>query len=262
MIQNEGVPNPDFIEGVYNYCDRWCERCPLTRRCLSYAMMEKRKLNDPALLDLHNPEFWEKLRETFQETKEECLRTVAEHGIALKDLEDPKLIEEVRKHEEKLDRLARKHDSLLQKARAYLSFVSEILERDEDRTDAQDGSITEEPPPEGQAAIVEAFEIISYYHAFIYVKLSRAVHSRAEEEIEKDQYMRELSSDADGSAKVVLIAIDRSWLAWGSLLHHLEEGDGVIFKALTVLTELRDMTEQTFPGARGFVRPGFDEQSG
>ena len=29
--------NPDLISGIYNYCDRWCERCPLTSRCLVYA---------------------------------------------------------------------------------------------------------------------------------------------------------------------------------------------------------------------------------
>jgi len=27
-----------FIPGVYNYCDRWCERCPFASRCRVYAM--------------------------------------------------------------------------------------------------------------------------------------------------------------------------------------------------------------------------------
>lgn len=26
-----------FIVGVFNYCDRWCERCPLSRRCRLFA---------------------------------------------------------------------------------------------------------------------------------------------------------------------------------------------------------------------------------
>jgi hypothetical protein len=26
-----------FIPGVYNYCDRWCERCPFTGRCRVFA---------------------------------------------------------------------------------------------------------------------------------------------------------------------------------------------------------------------------------
>ena len=30
--------NPDFIPGIYNYCDRWCERCAFTARCMNFAM--------------------------------------------------------------------------------------------------------------------------------------------------------------------------------------------------------------------------------
>lgn len=30
--------DPRFIPGIYNYCDRWCERCPLSNRCLTYAI--------------------------------------------------------------------------------------------------------------------------------------------------------------------------------------------------------------------------------
>ena len=27
------VQNPNLIPGIYNYCDRWCERCAFTQRC-------------------------------------------------------------------------------------------------------------------------------------------------------------------------------------------------------------------------------------
>src|SRR6266481_3050097 len=30
--------NSEFISGVYNYCDRWCERCPFTSRCAVYEI--------------------------------------------------------------------------------------------------------------------------------------------------------------------------------------------------------------------------------
>lgn len=30
--------NPRFISGMYTYCDRWCERCPMTHNCLTYAI--------------------------------------------------------------------------------------------------------------------------------------------------------------------------------------------------------------------------------
>ena len=52
--------NPDLISGIYNYCDRWCERCPLTSRCLVYATEQE----DNELFenhDLRNEAFWQKL---------------------------------------------------------------------------------------------------------------------------------------------------------------------------------------------------------
>ena len=38
--------DPRFISGIHNYCDRWCERCPLTSRCLGYAV-EQQDAGDP-----------------------------------------------------------------------------------------------------------------------------------------------------------------------------------------------------------------------
>jgi len=31
----------DFISGIYNYCDRWCERCAFTHRCRVYATQKQ-----------------------------------------------------------------------------------------------------------------------------------------------------------------------------------------------------------------------------
>ncbi len=54
-----------FIPGIYNYCDQWCERCPLTWRCLNYAMSEEAERSDAA-----NKLFWHKLDEVFETTAE------------------------------------------------------------------------------------------------------------------------------------------------------------------------------------------------
>jgi hypothetical protein len=56
-----------------------------------------------------------------------------------------------------------------------------------------------------------------------------------------------------------LIAIDRSIAAWGRLNSLLPEKAGGIMPILAHLEALRRRTEQTFPNARDFIRPGFDE---
>jgi len=40
----------EFIPGIYNYCDRWCERCPQTSHCLNFAMSEE-EFADPEARD-------------------------------------------------------------------------------------------------------------------------------------------------------------------------------------------------------------------
>ena len=61
----ELVVNPRFISGIYNYCDRWCERCALSHRCLSYAMERAEDGSDPGARDLSNQKFWDKLHRQF-----------------------------------------------------------------------------------------------------------------------------------------------------------------------------------------------------
>ena len=38
-----------FIPGIFNYCDRWCERCPQTARCRLFAMDQENVREHPEL---------------------------------------------------------------------------------------------------------------------------------------------------------------------------------------------------------------------
>ena len=37
MIDNFDGDEQNFISGIHNYCDRWCERCEFTARCRVFA---------------------------------------------------------------------------------------------------------------------------------------------------------------------------------------------------------------------------------
>ncbi len=54
--------NKDLISGIYNYCDRWCERCAFTSRCMNFAMSRK-YTDDPEASDITNEKFWQNLSE-------------------------------------------------------------------------------------------------------------------------------------------------------------------------------------------------------
>jgi hypothetical protein len=89
------------------------------------------------------------------------------------------------------------------------------------------------------------------------VKLSRAIGSRATEELETGEEMKSFPRDSDGSAKIALIATDRSIAAWASLRTAVGgEGGDEILDLLAQLAAIRRETEKLLPQAR--VRaPGF-----
>src|SRR4029453_13286853 len=87
----ELASNPDLISGIYNYCDRWCERCPLTSRCLVYAT-EQDDGDSSLAQDRSNDAFWRKLGSIFQETRDMIAEWAREAGIDLSkayDEDDP-----------------------------------------------------------------------------------------------------------------------------------------------------------------------------
>ena len=105
-------------------------------------------------------------------------------------------------------------------------------------------------------AIRDAVAVIQWYLHFIAVKLRRALQSQLAEAEDRDE--DDSPKDSDGSAKVALIAIDRSIGAWGVLLRHFPAEETPILEQLARLDRLRRAVEQQFPAARHFVRPGFD----
>ena len=108
-----------------------------------------------------------------------------------------------------------------------------------------------------EAEVLEdALEVIQWHQHQIYVKISRALLSKMEEKREAPD---EFPKDSDGSAKVALIAMDRSIAAWGRMLEYFPEREDDLLKILVHLERLRRKTEQVFLNARAFVRPGFDE---
>ena len=74
-----------FIPGIYNYCDRWCERCPQTAHCLNLALSEE-EFADPETRDIKNEAFWKKLSEAFSDALDLLREAAEECGIVRKGL--------------------------------------------------------------------------------------------------------------------------------------------------------------------------------
>ncbi|MGZ3493260.1 MAG: hypothetical protein ACXWM6_01005 [Thermodesulfobacteriota bacterium] len=233
-----------FISGIYNYCDRWCERCPQTSRCLNFATSEE-EFSDPEERDIRNEKFWKKLSGVFEETLELLKESAKEWGIDLETLDDKEELDDI-----KAERAAVKNHLLSRAAERYRERVEDwFKEREtlffETAAAAREGVNLE-----------EAIEVIRWYQYFICAKVMRAIHGKSEEEEEGPD---EFPSDSDGSAKIALIAIDRSIGAWAVIQNYLTDEDQEVIDLISFLDRLRQAMEETFPKARSFIRPGFDE---
>jgi hypothetical protein len=233
--------DPRFISGIYNYCDRWCERCDFTSRCLTYEQLpESSKSDDPAAHDFDNAKFWEEMIGILKETREMIEEFAAERGIDLKSVEAEAAIEE---HKER--RKSAREKKLTRMAERYAHMAREWLNREDG--DMQEAARFDE-------ALQDALEVIRWYQFMPAVKIARGF-MRNEPGVEEAP----IQNDSNGSVKVALIAIDRSIAVWGRLSLLLPDKAGGIIPILSHLETLRRHTEQAFPHARDFIRPGFDE---
>lgn len=183
-------------------------------------MEKERDDGDPASRDLANGKFWNKLQETFQETIQMVREDAKARGI---DLDDPMLRAEVIAQERAERRLAAKNRPLARAGMAYIKAVDQWMDGAKSLLAAKVEELKTQARLEIGNPVAEVqrlsnfTDIIGWYQHFIYVKLCRAIDSRASEELEADEAQRKYPRDSDGTAKIALIAMDRSISAWAGL---------------------------------------------
>ena len=217
-----------FIVGVFNYCDRWCERCPLTGRCRVFAAeaeMDFENANGP----LTEPRAVRERRRLFaqvaeihaqaEELPEEALPKPGHQvGHLPADMEpspgvDPGLAANAVDIRKKLHKLEMS------------------------------------PVPSVRLAI----ETIKYFSLYVPMKMVRTLAQVARAGPGDQQ------SDANGSGKAALLGLDRMERSWQSLVdtHHVSASVAAPF--LAEIARMQRNLHRAVPNARAFVRPGLDE---
>ncbi len=249
--------NPDLIPGIFNYCDRWCERCRFTDRCLTFVL-KKEHFGDIADRDEMNEVFWEKLAQMLEFTLTMIKEDAENQGIDLDSRTDDEETEQNLLAEKSVVHI------ISHIAKVYADRVDDWLEYNvydfpENEDEPEANSILKLVRPEEAENIDDIdniVEVIRWYQHQIYVKLKRAVSDNLKDEsMELDDFPK----DSDGSAKVALIGIDRSISAWGKMMEYFQDDKTGIIKQIALLENLRKRVESVFPDARAFIRPGFDE---
>ena len=244
--------DPQYIPGIYNYCDRWCERCQFTSRCLNHSLEEEQNCKLESI-DEANKKFWYSIENSFELAISLIEDLAQQEGVDLESIE----IDEDNEIDNKVD-------ILTHRAMNYANMVDKWFEKNQNTIDNElikqkkrsQLKLIHPHNTEISLSLKEAIEVINYYQYAITVKLSRAVKSR---DNEAKIGLEDISQDSDGSAKIALIEIDRSINAWSELLKYFQAEPRDILKIINYLKQIREIAEQEFPNARSFIRPGFDE---
>lgn len=263
----EKLREAGFVPGIYNFCDKWCEKCTLKSKCMSYVVGKKmeEKLGKTLEESLYTKQeaTWVYLKNIFDTTYEILHELAEERGINMEDIYAAEDMEkgfwpgegEDALQEVECSKLGESVSQIVQVCIIYenlcegcLEKVFAVLDEKEWTTESPEGKETE-----------DALDRINWYIDVIPSKIRKALlafyHSR---EAADNREMYEY--ECNGSAKVVLAAIGNSYMAWETLKKYctlpvIKD----IMHLQVVLEQLQRDIETQFPEVHKFRRPGFDD---
>ena len=228
------------IDSISSYCDRWCERCPFTDRCAVYAcQIAIAMCGDAAAgleLALGDPQ---PVSGTLPEPP---WAAALDAAIRLSPKEERDFARRERRRRKRLKRLP------LSRLAHEFTLAALVWLRD------RRGALAATADP----ILNEAIEVAGHDAMLIGAKLHRAVNGRDRSRSgDEDSDVPAVQSDWNGSAKVALLSIERSHLAWQTIATATDDPEASTFAEQ--LERLRSLVRDEFPRAMEFVRPGFDE---
>jgi hypothetical protein len=234
--------DPNHIRGVYNYCDRWCERCEQQSKCLVFTMEQEQKASGQDPL--------ESIRASLEMAQTLLKEKMEEFGLdpealAVEAEEEPDPFEGIRAH------------PLVQKAEQYAFGTAAHLEPVQDALVTAAGSFQRKvelgiTPNQGfkledLEQCRDAVETILHFRFLICSKIFRALSGMApQEDGRPDPYCAE---DARLSAQVASKGMQRSIEAWLILRNAFPGKEAGILEMLLQLDRLRREAEIQFPGS-------------
>src|SRR5262245_16756365 len=113
---------PGYIDGIYNYCDRWCERCIFTSRCRNFEGVRNLK---PEEQDISNKAFWNRDGKNYETAIKLLHKAAAKYGIDLDAITEAEKNDYLLK--EKKDRTSAKNHPLAKLTLLYIEKGKKLL---------------------------------------------------------------------------------------------------------------------------------------
>lgn len=248
-----------LIPGVFNYCNRWCERCALAHRCmLRISELEMENEFDDPEDDLPDLSFEMDVQDSDEHTdSDEVIEFVPEFEV---EEPGPDAMSAMAKRKEEMDRMSDENASV-KEAQLAGELIEIVLQRGSSLLAKEAPVSTEgltyhqQQKVEGEAhRIQNLMDILGWYRYMLQVKTMRAVSGKSDE----DELDDPIQNDSNGSAKVIMIGANHCTKAAQGLITLLPALEGELLLLLSSLQKYLKLMEEDFPDAMKFIRPGFD----
>ncbi len=245
-----------YITGIFNYCDRWCERCPKASDCGNYAPYFEGTAVELKMRDKSNQKFWDKIDSQAAKVVAFTEEMAKKQGV---DISDVEIID------------TRKKFDLFQ-GKAQTNEVLRVGRKYEDQVDDWFDDACEKYPIEAESLttselklskdsefknvdeINDMIEVVFRYQLQIYLKLSRAFFSKGKEQLGEQE-----GNDSTGAARLIIEFIDRSLVGWHLFYNSFTKEQQSILPIMFNLASIRNRIFKEFPDVMDFKRPGFEK---
>ena len=242
MTENNSLKSKKtYKPGIFQYCDRWCEKCEHIDECLYYDVNKKFFLSGNKEFN-----FWDKIEDVVNLTIDDLGLVSESMGVNLDSFSR-------RFSKNNSEETLSEGYLLFEKTEEYSKIVNEWFNsfaKEPLPVNKKDlkHKVSQEELAESMQRLTKAIEYIRWYQNFISKKLKKALNSKHEF---KDGFHK-------GFAKVVLVALDRSIESWSSITEHFPGTSDKVSNQLLLLEKIREEVEKEFPFARSYSRDGLD----
>lgn len=231
----------DRIDFISSYCDRWCERCAYTLRCSAYACDVAAAMCGDFAQGLELA-----VGTPHPVDGEPPVRAGAALAAEFLNVEMSPEESAAFDRREAARRARLADEPMATMARAYTMLSYRWLSAHLDALRAA-----------ADPVLTEALDVVTHDSAFVSAKVRRALDGRDRHRQDEDRDDDSVQNDWNGSAKVALISLERSEVAW-RVISQATAGE-VAATLADAVRDLRRLAHDEFPHAMSFIRPGFDE---
>lgn len=232
---NNFIPSENNILGIYKYCDRWCERCKMTKKCSNFQFDKE--------LDFFGDN-------ADRESKLEDFNALLSSSLKFLHSKIDELDIDIKFIDyEKESLQITTSNNLIQLAKDYALKLKAWFDENLNYLSDVSASLWNKSQEEFNL-FNQHIDTIGWYMFMIPVKLNRALGP--EENFNND--------DRHATCKLVIQNIEHSIESFSILFKKLSQKQNEIIDFLTMLSNLKDGINIEIPEAKNFIRKGIDDQ--